>query len=378
MQFSIPKNTQYVLDTLQSAGHKAYIVGGCVRDLLCGKEPHDFDVTTSALPHEVSALFTKTVDTGIKHGTVTVIIDSTPIEVTTFRTEGEYVGHRRPDSVAFVGEVNEDLSRRDFTVNAMCYNRGEGLIDLFGGKSDIENRILRAVGNPRERFTEDALRILRLYRFSSTLGFTIEENTLLAAIECAPLLESVSAERIFTELKKAVLGENVLVLNTLLKSGALSHLNINGLLEDDFLLLPAREDLRLFAFLNSTSSNLPDTLKKLKYSNKFYSYCSVLASLKPPQSAYEIKQILKVADFSVFCDFVDLSGIDQGIKEAAKSIIDNGEPYKISHICLSGNDILALGYTGAQVGDKLEYLLECVMKEPSLNTKEKLTMLLSN
>lgn len=378
MRFSIPKNTQYVLDTLQSSGHEAYIVGGCVRDLLCGKEPHDFDITTSALPHEVSALFEKTVDTGIKHGTVTVIIGNTPIEVTTFRTEGEYVGHRRPDSVAFVGEVNEDLSRRDFTVNAMCYNHNEGIVDLFGGKADIENRILRAVGDPHKRFCEDALRILRLYRFSATLGFSIEESTLSAAIDCAPLLKSISAERIFAELKKAVLGENILILNTLLGSGALSHLNIKGLLEDDFLLLPAREDLRLFAFLSATSDNLPDTLKKLKCSNKFYSYCSVLSSLKPPQSAYEIKQILKVADFSVFCDFVDLMGIDQSIKESAKSIIDNGEPYKISHLCLSGNDILALGYTGAQVGEKLEYLLECVMKEPALNTKGKLTELLSN
>ena len=378
MQFSIPKCIEFVLDTLIKSGHKAYIVGGCVRDLLCDKEPHDFDVTTSALPSEVSALFTKTIDTGIKHGTVTVVVDGTSIEVTTFRTEGKYLDHRRPDSVAFVNAVNEDLSRRDFTVNAMCYNHSEGLIDLFGGKADIENRILRAVGNPRERFTEDALRILRLYRFSATLGFTIEENTLLAAIECAPLLESVSAERIFTELKKAALGENAIILNTLLKSGALSHLNINGLLKDDFSLLPAREDLRLFAFLNSTSSNLPDTLKKLKCSNKFYNYCIALSSLKPPRDIYEIKQILKIADFSVLCDFVDITGIDKCIKETAKGIIDSGEPYKISHLCLGGNDIIALGYTGAQIGEKLEYLLELVIKEPSLNTKEKLIELLSN
>ena len=378
MQFSIPKCIEFVLDTLIKSGHKAYIVGGCVRDLLCDKEPHDFDVTTSALPSEVSALFTKTIDTGIKHGTVTVVVDGTSIEVTTFRTEGKYLDHRRPDSVAFVNAVNEDLSRRDFTVNAMCYNHSEGLIDLFGGKADIENRILRAVGNPRERFTEDALRILRLYRFSATLGFTIEENTLLAAIECAPLLESVSAERIFTELKKAVLGESAIVLNTLLKSGALSHLNINGLLKDDFSSLPTSEDLRLFAFLNSTSSNLPDTLKKLKCSNKFYNYCIALSFLKPPRDIYEIKQILKVADFSVLCDFVDLSGISENVKETAKGIIDNGEPYKISHLCLDGNDIIALGYTGAQVGEKLEYLLELVIKEPSFNTKEKLIELLSN
>ena len=196
MRFSIPSKIEYVLSVLHNAGHKAYIVGGCVRDLLCGKEPHDFDITTSALPQEVSALFEKTVETGIKHGTVTVIIDRTPIEVTTFRTEGAYINHRRPDSVSFVSAVDEDLSRRDFTVNAMCYNHSEGLIDLFGGKADIENRILRAVGEPKARFCEDALRILRLFRFAATLGFSIEEKTLSAAIECAPFLKSISAERI--------------------------------------------------------------------------------------------------------------------------------------------------------------------------------------
>lgn len=376
MQFSIPDNIEYVLDTLMSAGHKAYIVGGCVRDLLCGKDPHDFDITTSALPQEVSALFPKTVDTGIKHGTVTVITNGTPIEVTTFRTEGEYADHRRPDSVAFVREVDEDLSRRDFTVNAMCYNHSEGLIDLFGGRDDIKNRVLRAVGNPKKRFTEDALRILRLYRFASTLGFSIEKGTLSAAIECAPLLKNISAERIFAELKKASLGHNTKVLNTLLKSGALWHLNIKGSLTDDFALLPAREDLRLFALLKYTSNNLPDTLKKLKCSNKFYNYCEVLSSLIPPKNAYEIKQTLNRADFSVLCDFIDLFGIDKSIKEAAKGIIENGEPYKISHLSLSGNDILRLGYTGAEVGEKLEYLLECVMQEPNLNTKEKLIELL--
>ncbi len=378
MRFSIPSKIEYVLSVLHNAGHKAYIVGGCVRDILCGKEPHDFDITTSALPHEVSALFERTVETGIKHGTVTVIIDRTPIEVTTFRTEGAYINHRRPDSVSFVSAVDEDLSRRDFTVNAMCYNHSEGLIDLFGGKADIENRILRAVGEPKARFCEDALRILRLFRFAATLGFSIEEKTLSAAIDCAPFLKSISAERIFAELKKASMGNNTVILNTLFESGALSHLNIKNAINKDFSSLPEREDLRLFVLLNSTSDNLSDTLKKLKCSNKFYNYCMTLSRLKPPKDAYGIKKILNIADYSILCDFVDLCDIDQNIKKTAKDIIDSGEAYKISQLSLSGSDILSLGYSGAQVGEKLELLLEQVMLDPSLNTKEKLTELLSN
>jgi len=163
MNFSLPQKIEYVLDTLISNGHKAYIVGGCVRDLLCGKEPHDYDITTSAMPHETQALFEKTIATGLKHGTVTVMIDSEPIEVTTFRTESVYNDSRHPESVNFVRDVRDDLSRRDFTVNAMCYNHIDGLIDLFGGKNDIDGKMLQAVGDAKTRFQEDALRILRLF-----------------------------------------------------------------------------------------------------------------------------------------------------------------------------------------------------------------------
>ena len=196
MKFNLPKKIEYVLDTLINSGHSAYIVGGCVRDLLCGKKPHDYDITTSALPHETQALCDKTVATGIKHGTVTVIIDGEPIEVTTFRTEHEYSDSRHPESVNFVSNVAEDLARRDFTVNAMCYNHIDGLLDLFGGKEDINNKVLKSVGEAKTRFSEDALRILRLFRFAATLDFTIEKNTFNAAIKCAPSLKNISAERI--------------------------------------------------------------------------------------------------------------------------------------------------------------------------------------
>ena len=189
----IPPNVEFVIETLQKNGYEAYVVGGCVRDMLTGKTPHDFDVTTDATPEEVIKLFEKTVPTGIKHGTVTVLIGGTPVETTTYRTEGNYKDHRRPESVSFVKSLREDLSRRDFTVNAMAYNSKDGVKDYFSGREDIEKSILRAVGDPEKRFNEDALRILRLFRFSSVLKFKPDGATLAAALKFADLLKEISA-----------------------------------------------------------------------------------------------------------------------------------------------------------------------------------------
>ena len=179
----IPKKQEYVLNTLRQNGYEGYIVGGCVRDSLLGLTPNDYDVTTNATPDVVQSLFPKTAPTGIAHGTVTVIIEKEPIEVTTFRSESGYSDSRHPDVTRFETDIKYDLSRRDFTVNAMAYNNEKGLIDLYGGSQDLKNKFLRAVGNPQKRFGEDALRILRLFRFASQLGFTIEKETLNAAKE---------------------------------------------------------------------------------------------------------------------------------------------------------------------------------------------------
>ena len=222
-----PKYVLNILSALGSAGHEAVLAGGCVRDSLLGRRPSDWDAATSAMPEEVLALFPRCVPTGIKHGTVTVIINGVPNEVTTYRTDGEYRDHRRPDSVIFVKSLREDLARRDFTVNAMAYNQKDGLKDFFGGREDIENRILRAVGEPGRRFYEDALRIMRLFRFSSVLGFDIEENTLKAALEYAPTLKSVSAERIYSELLKTLCGKNPAALKPLTDIGGLGFLGVN-------------------------------------------------------------------------------------------------------------------------------------------------------
>ena len=204
----IPAYVLAVIQKLNIAGYEAYPVGGCVRDSLLLKTPHDWDVCTNALPDEMKEVFAddKTFDTGIKHGTLTVLSEGEPIEITTYRADGDYTDHRRPDSVKFVRSLKEDLSRRDFTVNALCFDKSGGVVDMFDGQYDLESRLIRCVGDPDKRFEEDALRILRALRFSSVLDFDIEENTSQSIKKKAPLLKYVSAERIFSELKKLLKG----------------------------------------------------------------------------------------------------------------------------------------------------------------------------
>ena len=208
MILEIPKNAETILHILEKAGYEAYVVGGCVRDSILGRSPDDWDITTSAKPEQVKALFHRTVDTGLQHGTVTVLMEKEGYEVTTYRVDGEYEDGRHPKEVTFTASLKEDLKRRDFTINAMAYNPSSGLVDLFGGLEDIERKIIRCVGDPLERFTEDALRIMRAVRFSAQLGFTIEEETRKALKVLAPNLKHVSAERIQAELVKLLVSDH--------------------------------------------------------------------------------------------------------------------------------------------------------------------------
>lgn len=205
MDIEIPQSAQTILDLLEAAGHEAYVVGGCVRDALMGRTPNDWDITTSARPEQTKAVAAdagfKTIDTGIKHGTVTVIVDHEPFEVTTYRADGSYSDGRHPDSIEFLDRIDGDLARRDFTINAMAYNPSRGLVDRFGGQADLEAGILRAVGDPRERFTEDALRIVRGLRFAAQLGFAIEPETSDAMHELRSLLDNIAVERIWVEFR---------------------------------------------------------------------------------------------------------------------------------------------------------------------------------
>lgn len=209
MTMDMPKNVDTAINLLQSAGFEAYAVGGCVRDSLLGKTPNDWDITTSAKPEDMKSVFVnfRCIDTGIKHGTVTVVIDGEPLEITTFRLDGEYEDNRHPKSVTFTSNLGADLGRRDFTVNAMAYSKMTGTVDLFGGQNDLKNGIIRCVGDPDRRFNEDALRILRALRFASALDFEIEEKTAQSLLKNRALLGNISEERIAKELLKLVCGK---------------------------------------------------------------------------------------------------------------------------------------------------------------------------
>lgn len=375
----LPSDTEYIIETLQKNGYEAYAVGGCVRDMLNGDTPHDFDITTSAEPEAVISLFKKTVPTGIKHGTVTVIINGVPNEVTTYRTDGEYRDHRRPDSVIFVKSLREDLARRDFTVNAMAYNKRDGLKDFFGGKQDIQNRILRAVGEPERRFYEDALRILRLFRFSSVLGFNIEENTIKAALEYAPTLKNVSAERIYSELLKTVCGKNPAALKPLTDIGGLGFLGLNTAPDYGILPLLNSADTKLFAFLYSGGADVTAALDFLKVPNKTKKAARdmlTLLNMPLPVSKPEIKEMLYLTSpLSVenYFDYKAAYGENcENARNMLSEIIENAEPYKISDLKIRGEDLKKLGISGRETGEMLEAMRKYVIPDPTLNTKSRL------
>ena len=364
----IPEKIKFVLRTLTQNGYEAYIVGGCVRDSLLGITPSDYDVTTSAKPEEILGLFDKTVPTGLKHGTVTVIIENEPIEVTTFRTEGEYKDFRHPQNVEFVTDLREDLSRRDFTVNAVAYNETVGLVDLFGGLSDLENKILRAVGDSDKRFKEDALRILRLFRFASQLEFTPEEKTLKSALKLQNGLKNISKERIFSEIVKAVNGKNPKAILPLINSGGLEFLGICKTPEfttiDD-------SDLRLFVFLNTSSENPIEVLKTLKAPNRQIDFANKLLKLQSieMENKEDIKNALFLTDFNAVNSFLQLQE-DEGKLKLLAEIIKNKEPYLISHLAISGEDLKELGFKGKEIGEILERLRQTVVCSPEKNRKE--------
>lgn len=364
--FKIPSNVSFVIENLIKNGHKAYLVGGCVRDMLMGKVPTDFDVTTSAFPEDVISIFEKTIPTGIKHGTVTVIVDSMAIEVTTFRTEKGYSDSRHPDGVNFVSNLSEDLCRRDFMVNAIAYNQSEGLIDLFGGLADIENKILRTVGDAKTRFTEDALRILRLFRFAATLGFAIENKTLNSALAYANLLANVSRERIFIELKKAILGDNFKIFENLILSGSLNFLKITKLPDFEKIKKYKNPLIRLYLSIST------DTLMLLHPSNKerqfFYSFDN-LSKMPTPKTGCDIKEMLNAYDSDILKTFFEYKGLDTALIER---VLSSNEPYKINHLKIDGKMLLELGFKGEKIGEILEHLRKVVIKEPHKNTKENL------
>ncbi len=378
--FNINKEAEKALFLLSQNGYEAYLVGGCVRDSILKRPFFDYDITTNALPTEVKEVFKnfKTIDTGIKHGTVTVIIEKLPIEITTYRIDGEYSDKRHPDKVEFSQNLKDDLSRRDFTMNAVCYN-GE-YIDLFGGIEDITNRMIKCVGDPSKRFTEDALRILRALRFSSCLGFDIEEKTSDAITECTHLLKNVSGERISAELKKLLCGENA--GNVISKYANVFEflLGHNCYLEraEHIKKCPIDFDLRLACLLlNSSQHN--DVLAKLKLDNKTVKRVSSAVSNYSFDLADDSVYIKKYINKNGIQNLLDVlalknaDGIDVSvIKKMLNKIIDKNECYSVKMLDIKGDDLIQFGLSGKTVGKTLEMILEKVIEGRIENSKDKI------
>lgn len=378
MNFSVPKEINDALLTLNNAGFEAYIVGGCVRDILLNKTPQDYDIATSATPEEIISLFPHTIPTGIKHGTVTVLFDNNEkTEITTFRCETAYYDNRHPESVSFVKTIEEDLSRRDFTVNAMAFCDKTGLKDPFGGFKDLNDKILCAVGEPFKRFNEDALRILRLFRFSAQLGFKTEKSTFEQALKLSNNLSKISRERIRDEFIKILCSQNPDAIAPLIKTNCLAFLGIGKehTFFDNLELLKADPIPRFAYYCFKNSQNAFEIAQNLRLSKSFARSCGNICALlkgEIPTNKAQIKQILRVipkSDFEIYLQIVSEFNDTSILTELLKEIEDKGEPYSLSQLEINGDDLLALGIKDKQIKLALENLLTLVIEHPEFNDK---------
>lgn len=381
----LPDYVKKCISTLNNAGYEAFCVGGAVRDIIAnGNTPNDFDIAVSCPPSEVIRLFEHTVPTGIKHGTVTVIIDGTPLEVTTYRTDGDYTDSRHPDSVTFVGNISDDLARRDFTVNAIAYNEQKGIFDPFDGCEDIKKKVLRTVGDANRRFEEDALRILRLFRFASQLGFSVEEKTETAALSHLSLLSDISAERIQSELCKTLVGEHISLAAPLFKSGGLKPFEINPCDIAPLSSLPRDLTVRLSALIILSSSDPDKVCRALKTDNALKTAVLTVTGLfamPRPKTKADVKRMLffgkaeNVRRFASLLSYFD-SECSAFITDMLAEAEKNAEPYTLSSLCINGDDVSALGYRGREIGTALQKALDKVIEEPEANDRETLIKLL--
>lgn len=383
LKLKFPGYAQKVLKTLINGGYEAYFVGGCVRDMLLGTSPTDFDITTNASAAQIKALFEKTVDTGIKHGTVTVLSDNMPVEVTTYRIDGAYENHRKPKEVTFAKTLKEDVLRRDFTINAMAADENGEIVDLCGGKDDLEKRIIRTVGNPKERFFEDALRILRCIRFSAALGFAAEKETKAAALKLSHLLSFISAERIREEVFK------ILLSKAPEKIALLAEYDVAGVIDQNF----HKAIVKNSQFLKNSRKNLQERLAILFFGFDFSCFSAkmkidkktekeALAILNIIGGGIEknkvfIKQLLSKNSEDVVIKSIYAQKSLFGVSEKdylniLDEIKSGNECFSLRQLALSGRDIERLGLSGAEIGKALDFLLDFVIKFPESNNKETL------
>lgn len=368
MTINLPTDVSFIIDSYKKNGFSAYAVGGCVRDALLGKIPTDWDICTDALPPETINIFSgyRIVETGIKHGTVTLILNSVKYEITTFRTDGDYQDSRHPQSVEFVRNIEEDLKRRDFTVNAMAYNN-DGLIDLYGGQKDLEKKIIRCVGDAKTRFREDALRIMRAIRFSATLDFSIEEETKNAIFELKENLLNIATERINVEFSKILLSDNTKVYSEFNEIFKLFFSDTSMIDANKLVKLPNDLNTRL-SYILITLKLDEDILENLRY------------SLKTVKAVYEV-----IKNFNCQCETEkDLRLlISNSSYETAHRILTiksynldmllkvKDLPSKISDLKICGDDLIKLGIKdGLLIGRILKELLYLVIDENCENSKE--------
>jgi tRNA nucleotidyltransferase (CCA-adding enzyme) len=434
LKITIPDKAKYIIDTLKAAGYEAYVVGGCVRDSILGRTPEDWDITTSATPQEVKSLFKRTIDTGIQHGTVTVMADREGFEVTTYRIDGKYEDGRHPKEVTFTPSLEEDLKRRDFTINAMAYNDEEGLVDIFGGISDIEAGIIRCVGTAEERFNEDALRIMRAIRFSAQLGYTIEENTLNAISRVAPNLSRISAERIQVELVKLLVSDHPDYLRIAYKTGITGIIlpefdtametpqnhphhqyNVGEHILHSLLEIPAQKELRIAMLLHDIGKPqtltvgedgithfhghpavsqvmAKDILKRLKFDNDTISCVSRLVLYHDYGNGVEpdirfVRHAVNKIGEDIFPRFLMVKRADvlaqslymrQKKLDSLKKMSDLYDEICTEKQCVSlktmavtGGDLIAAGMKpGKELGEVLDKLLQLVIDNPENNKKD--------
>ena len=377
----IPSYAVEMLNIIKNAGFEAYAVGGCVRDAILGKTPDDIDITTSATPDRITDLFPTSALTGGRFFTVTAFHKGGKAEITPFRSEYGYTDSRRPDEVKFASELSEDLKRRDFTVNTLCFD-GEKVVDLLGGTADIEAGIIRCVGDPELRFDEDALRIMRAFRFSAELGFTIEPRTLSAALANAGKLQSISVERIRDELIKTALSPAPERISPLLESGALAFLKLGA-----SPYLPKLKELtddgqtRLSAFLDACGRDAVGLLKLPTRLKRVISAVFAVLDSFPPPAENSVKRAMSrftAEAFAIAAEIAEkLYGKPSDYSKIYRRILERGEPYLISHLALGGTDLKDAGVPEKDIGSVLGKLLDAVIDSPQSNTREKLTELLT-
>lgn len=434
MQIRLPDKVHKIIDTLESAGFEAYAVGGCVRDSVLGREPDDWDITTSARPEEIQRLFPRTIDTGIRHGTVTVMLDREGFEVTTYRIDGEYEDSRHPKEVTYTASLEEDLKRRDFTINAMAYNEGRGLVDLYEGMRDIQAGVIRCVGDARERFTEDALRMMRAVRFSAQLGYEIDQATREAIAALAPSLQKISAERIQTELVKLVTSPHPDYLRIAYETGITAQIlpefdlcmetpqnnphhcySVGEHILHAMLAVEADKVLRLGMLFHDigkpqtmtvdeegithnkqhpeVGAKMTDKImRRLKFDNDTTDKVTKLvlyhdqkietteggvrrAVNRMGEDIFQMMFPVRRADVAAQSDYrreeklQELSYIEALYEEVCR----RGDAVTLKDLAVSGADLIAQGMKpGREMGAALQELLERVLDDPSLNTKEKL------